>query len=156
MLAGLVRGLQPSLCIETGSAWGQTSEAIGHALHANGHGRLAAIEPDPERAEHTARRCAGLPVDVVNTESLDYKPNGPIGFVFFDSLFPLRCVEFLAWRDNMHPGTVVAFHDSAPGHGGGQFPNGRDLRGTIETELVDHLRVIHLPTPRGITIAEVR
>ena len=51
---GLVRATQPSLCVETGAAWGQTAERIGWALAANGHGHLYTLEPDRRRAAAVA------------------------------------------------------------------------------------------------------
>lgn len=155
LLAGLVRGLQPELCIETGTAWGQTAQAIGEALQRNGHGRLVTFEPDPERAAFSEARCDGLPVEVNACSSVERVPCQPVDFAFFDSLFPLRVPEFLFYRPEMHAGTIVAFHDSAPGAGGGQFDLGRDLRTEIAVVLAPYLRFIHLPTPRGITIGEV-
>jgi predicted O-methyltransferase YrrM len=146
MVAGVIRGLQPRYVIETGSAWGQTAEAIGKALLRNGHGVLDTIEPDPERATRTTVRTDGLPVRVREVSSLDFTPNATIDFAFFDSLLELRILEFRWFQPWMRVGTIVAFHDTRPG---------RDLRGEIESELVDAVRFIHLPTPRGITFGEV-
>jgi predicted O-methyltransferase YrrM len=157
LIYGLVRGVQPDYCIETGSAWGQTARAIGEALAANGHGRLVSLDVDADRVAYSRVVCKDLPrVTIVQESAMDYTPDGTVGFAFFDSLFNLRVPEFLRYFPHMVAGTVVAFHDSAPGHGGGQFESGRDLLNEIEVELKDHLAVIHLPTPRGITIGVVR
>lgn len=155
LVGGLVRGLQPDYCVETGAAWGQTSEAIGRALSENGHGRLVTIEVDPVRAGATALRCVGLPVAVFHGHSMGWTPEGIIDFAFFDSFYELRVPEFQAMRPFMRRGTIVAFHDSAPEHGSHRIPSGRDLRCEIDAELGEALRFIHLPTPRGITIGEV-
>jgi predicted O-methyltransferase YrrM len=144
MVAGVIRGLQPGYVIETGSAWGQTAEAIGKALLRNGHGRLHSIEPDRQRAAFTRNRTDGLPVQVFECSSLDFTPTRTIDFAFFDSLLELRIPEFHRFRPWMREGTIVAFHDTRPG---------RDLRADIESEL--DIRFIHLPTPRGITFGEV-
>jgi predicted O-methyltransferase YrrM len=156
LIYGIVRGVQPDFCIETGTAWGQTAERIGQALFVNSHGRLVSLDTDPERVEFSARRCRGLPVEVLCMSAMEYTPTEEIGFAFFDSLFNLRVPEFLRYADNMRSGTVVAFHDSAPGHGGGQFPSGRDLLNEIVAELGSVLDLVHFPTPRGITIGVVR
>lgn len=145
MIAGLIRGLQPDYVIETGSAWGQTTEAIGKALLRNGHGILHSIELDHERVVRTRQRCDFLPVMVFEIGSLDWWPRLTIDFAFFDSLLDLRVPEFWRYLPWMREGTVVAFHDTRPG---------RELRDEIE-QLADVLRYIHLPTPRGITIGEV-
>lgn len=157
MLHGLVRGLQPEFCIETGTAWGQTAECIGEALATNGHGRLVSLEVDADRVAYSRVVCKALDtVTVLQMSAMDYEPDGVIDFAFFDSLFNLRVPEFLRFRPHMREGTVVAFHDSAPGHGGGQFPSGLDLRNEIEATLADDLDIVHFPTPRGITIGVVR
>lgn len=158
MLAGLVIGLQPDIVIETGAAWGQTSEAIGWALRTNEHGHLYSFEPDLERHAHALGRTFELPVDVLPIESMtDWEPSGTIGFAFFDSTFPLRVPEFLHYRRWMNERTVVAFHDTAPQAGGGQLDDWYDLATQIEHLLVypGYLRAIHFPTPRGLILGQV-
>lgn len=158
LLAGLVTGLQPEVVIETGAAWGQTTAAISNALRYNEHGRLYSFEPDPERHMYAVKRTRDMPVDVLLSESItDWVPPGFIGFAFFDSTFPLRVPEFLHYRQWMGGRTVVAFHDTAPQAGGGQLGDHYDLDTQINSELVlpGYLRVINLPTPRGITIGQV-
>lgn len=152
LIAGFVRALQPDYVIETGAAWGQTSEAIGKAMEANGQGRLDAIELDPDRADYVRTRCAGLPVNVIRDSSMNFDPDRHVGFAFFDSIFHLRVAEFLRYRPWMGAGTIVAFHDTAPGHG---WVDGTDLRSHVEIGLQGHARLMTLPTPRGITLAEV-
>lgn len=153
LVAAFVRALQPDYVVETGAAWGQTTEAIGRALAANGRGALDAIEYDPERCDFVSARCDGLPVNVIEGDTMTFTPIGEIGFAFFDSGFALRVPEFHRYRGYMRKGTIVAFHDTAPGHGA--LASGRDLRGEIEHGLAGHAQVMHLPTPRGITLAEV-
>jgi predicted O-methyltransferase YrrM len=145
MVAGVIRGLQPRYVVETGSAWGQTAEAIGKALLRNGHGLLDTIEPDSERAVRTTVRTEGLPVRVHRVSSMDFVPAMTIDFAFFDSLLELRIPEFWRYHRFMRVGTIVAFHDTRPG---------RDLRWQLE-ELAPVLRIMHMPTPRGITFGEV-
>jgi len=143
MVAGVVRGLQPDYCLETGSAFGQTTEAIGKALFRNGHGHLDSIEPDLHRAVFTRSRCDGLPITVHQIDSLEFVPDRTIDFAFFDSLLELRTPEFRRFRQWMRRGTIVAFHDTRPG---------RDLRDEIGAL---GIRFVHFPTPRGITFGEV-
>src|SRR4051812_15337510 len=75
MVAGLIRGLQPDYCVETGSAFGQTTETIGKALLKNGHGILHSLETDPGRVAQTRARIDGLPVTVFQMASLDFTPS---------------------------------------------------------------------------------
>lgn len=147
LVAGFVRALQPEVVVETGTAWGQTAQVIGRALERNGHGHLYTLEPDPARARFSQDRCAGLPVTVVEQESLNWEPPGPIGFAWFDSLIYLRVPEFDRYRPWMTAGTIVGFHDTGPQH---------KLRPHVDQLATDgHVSLIHLPTPRGVTFAEV-
>jgi predicted O-methyltransferase YrrM len=145
LVAGFVRGLQPEIVIETGSAYGFGSKAIGEALRANGHGKLYSLEIDPERIAISKQRVAGLPVEIVGQASLSWTPPDKVQFAFFDSLIPLRAQEFLYFRPFIEPGSIVAFHDAAPHHG--LYPELIKLEGM--------LRLIRLRTPRGIVFAEV-
>ena len=45
VLYGLVRSMKPQVCVEIGSARGNSSCAIGSALKENGRGKLYAIDP---------------------------------------------------------------------------------------------------------------
>lgn len=154
---GLVRALQPDFCIETGTGWGQTALRIAQALYENAHGYLVTLEPDAERAEHSRNKLRNYyRAEVLTLASLDWTPDRPIDFAWLDSYYELRVPEFNRYRSYMHPGTIVCFHDSAPGHGSHRIESGRDLRSEISYELIEQVRLIHLPTPRGISIAEVR
>lgn len=146
MLAGLVRGVQPELCVETGACLGQTSFTIGEALRKNGHGRLVSIERDPRRAEAARRHVDGLPVEIVCDTSTNWSPGAPIDFAFFDSERALRVKEFQSFRRYMHACTVLAFHDVAGRH--------QALRAELESLEGDGvIRLLLLPTPRGIALA---
>lgn len=147
LVGAFVRALQPELVVETGTAFGQTAEAIGAALVANEHGHLITYETDPRRAALATDRCAGLPVTVINRSSLDGSLERQIDFAWFDSLLHLRRAEFLRFRQCMTTGAIVGFHDCGPQH---------PVRVDVET-LAQHgyLRPIYLRTPRGVMFAEV-
>lgn len=150
LVGAFVRALQPDCVLETGTAFGQTAEAIGTALAANGHGHLETLEPDAERAEYARLRCRGLPVLVYQRPSLRWlspQPHPPYGFVWLDSLIHLRAAEFRFYRPWMRVGAIVGFHDCGPQHA---------VRPEVE-RLADEglLRPIYLPTPRGVIFAEV-
>lgn len=156
MLAGIVRGLQPDFCLETGAAFGQTSEAIGRALLANGHGHLVSLETDPERVMDCAVRCEGLPVEIIGSSSMDWQTSEPIDFAFFDSALSLRVDEFHRFLPLMHSGTFVAFHDTRPAAGGGHFEGTKDLQQVIDEQVLpSELIFFHLHTARGVTIGMV-
>lgn len=149
LVASFVRALQPELVVETGTAHGQTAEAIGRALATNGHGRLVTIELNPTRVASSRDRCTGLPVEIVQSSSLDWRPDADeaIGFAWFDSEIHLRAAEFKAYRPWMTPGVIVGFHDTGPQH---------KLQPDIEQLGRDGaLKAIRLHTPRGVSFAEV-
>lgn len=152
LVAAFVRALQPDYVIETGSAWGQTTLAIGVALAANGHGFLDSLEPDPERAAYTRNRCAGLSsryLQVHEVPSLEFEPRAPIvDFLWLDSLLHLRADEARRFRPWMRKGTIIGMHDSGPHHA---------LGPSLDRLLAEGwLSAIQLPTPRGVTFLEKR
>jgi hypothetical protein len=145
LVATFVRALQPDYVVETGTCIGITARMIGEALAANGQGRLVTLEVDPERAAAAAAYCAGLPVEVRCQPSLEFTPEEPVGFAWFDSLLSLRVAEFERFRPWLATGTIVGFHDTGP-HFGQYGDDVAQIPGT---------RSIRLRTPRGVTFAEV-
>ncbi len=152
LVGALVRAIQPSLVVETGTGFGFTAQCIGNALRANGHGRLVTLETDHERASFAARLCEGLPVEVREESSLDYRPSQPIQFAWFDSLYELRALEFRRYHRHMAAGTIVAFHDWTSGLRGQYMDFKEEVLKLARDGL---LTPIFVPTPRGIVIAEV-
>jgi hypothetical protein len=154
LVAAFVRALQPDVVIETGTHLGYMAQAIGEALQRNGQGVLLTMEPDPARCDVSQRRCEGLPVVVLQRESLsithdevrDLTGGGTVGFAWFDSLVPLRVSEFEHFRPLMDERTVVGFHDTAPQHGRWSH--------TVRTH--PGLSVFDLPTPRGCLLGRVK
>lgn len=148
LVAAFITALQPEFVLETGTAWGQTAEAIGVALKDNDHGMLITLEVDTFRAGHSRERCAGLPVVVLEIPSLEYTPNRPIDFAWFDSLCELRPHEFVRYLPHMSSRAVVGFHDTGPQH---------PVRGLLD-RLVEHEMLpepLYLPTPRGVCFARI-
>ena len=145
LVGAFVRALKPALVIETGTAHGFTAHAIGLALRDNGHGRLVTLEVDATLVDESRHRCEGLPVEVIHRPSLNYEPDEPVGFAWFDSLIELRITEFDHYRNWMEPGTIVGFHDVGP-----QF-------GQLGPNIARHpgLHSIFLRTPRGVCFGEV-
>ena len=144
LVAAFIRALQPDYVVETGTCVGNTAEAIGRALQANGQGRLVSLEVDPNLVLRAKERCEGLPVEIVQASSMAWEPQEPIGFAFFDSLVPLRIQELERYRPWLPGGAIVGFHDTAPHHGYGHA-----------LERINWIRTIRLRTPRGVTFAEV-
>lgn len=149
LLAAVVRAVKPQVAVETGTYRGFTAERIGRALQANGRGHLWTVEIDIRRVRESVERCVGLPVTVVNVDSLQWTPPDGIGFAWFDSALEAREMEFEMYRERMRPGCIVGFHDTSP-----RFrPNvGQQVENLASRGL---LRPVALPTPRGCYLAEV-
>lgn len=138
LVGAFVRALQPECVVETGSAFGQTAEAIGAALVQNGHGHLHSLETDPARAAIARGRTSTLPVDILEADSLSWEPSHAIDFAWFDSALHIRTSEFRSYRPWFSERCVVGFHDAGPQHG---------IRPDIEALAGSW---IYLPTPRGV------
>jgi hypothetical protein len=149
LIGSLVAAVRPDIVVETGSAFGQTSERIGTVLASAGVGTLHAVEIDPDRADITRKRCEGLPVVVEQMDSMEFVPPNSIGFAWFDSLPNLRVPEFRRYHPSMEDGALVAWHDTAPHHGQQLWA---DILALEDEGLVLPIR---LRTPRGIVIGEV-
>lgn len=149
LVAAFVSALKPEFVIETGSAFGQTSEAIGTALKNNGYGELVTLETSKDRAQTTADKCVDLPVRVLNMSSLEYTPERQIDFAWFDSLLELRANEFRRYLPYMSKRAVVGFHDTGPQH---------PTRSYIKPLQLENLLVetMYLPTPRGVCFSRVK
>jgi len=143
LVAAFIRAMQPHLAIETGCNTGQTSAAIGRALKANGHGRLITCDIDPAMIEATERKCAGLPVAVLETTGEKLTPPAPVGFLWLDSDLFARHREFAHFREHLSPGAVVGVHDTGPQH---------PVHGTFEPYGLSGLR---LRTPRGVSFYQL-
>lgn len=159
---GLVRALQPVLCVETGTGFGQTTWQIVAALGMNGHGSLLTFETDHERCQqfradpaYVAANRQSL-VKLIEGDVHGWRGDGrTVEFAWIDSFYESRVPDFLHLRQFMRIGSIAVFHDTAPGHGSHRIPSGRDLRNELYAELLGVIRLVNLPTPRGLTIAEV-
>ncbi len=144
-VGGLVRALQPEVCVETGAYLGQTAQAIGAALARNGHGRLWTVEIDPAHAETAARHCAGLPVEVVVADARIWEPPGLVDFAWVDSGDPgERDADLYHLLKRLSPRGVLAAHDS-----GTQAPLRPKL---LDLEARGIVKLLLLPTPRGVAL----
>jgi predicted O-methyltransferase YrrM len=157
LVAAFVRALQPNFVLETGTAFGYTSVAMGQALLKNGHGNLVTLEDEIGMYREATRYLRDyemvvgkLPVEMRLINSMEYEPpeGTQIDFAFFDSWQEGRVLEFRRYRPYMKPGNIVAFHDTAPHH-----LVWNSIQPLIEERAI---RTINLHTPRGICFAEVQ
>lgn len=152
LVQAFITALKPRSVIETGTAYGKTTYEMAYALHQNGFGELVSLEVDPALVEHSRAvieksRVKNLPVRILHQSSMEYVPDQPIDFVWFDSLTHLRVPEFRRFYPWMHHRTVVGFHDTGPQH-----PTRPWIQQLIDEGL---LQAIFLPTPRGVCFGRV-
>lgn len=156
LVGAFVEALRPDLVIETGTAFGQTAELIGQSLAGHG-GRLVTYEVDPGRVKFSRKRCAALPVDVVQKESLpalglmtkNYA--GKVGFAWLDSLFELRVRELRLADQLIKPGGIIGIHDCGEP---GNTKYGEFSRKIAREASKLGLSRLSLPTPRGVTFLQ--
>ena len=147
LAAAFVRALQPEIVVETGANTGQTTEAIGRALAANGHGHLYSLEIDEALAGKAAQRCDLLPVTVICADSLSWAPPGEVGFAWLDSEPGIRHLELLRLRPYFTDGGIAGIHDTGPQH-----ITYRHLQPLITGGVFSP---VTLRTPRGVTFGTV-
>lgn len=147
-IAGLVRLIQPEICVETGTYHGHTAYQIGKALAANGHGRLYTLETDGEFCGKASGLCLALPVEVINQPAVEWTPPGKIDLLFLDSADD-RYKEFLHYRPHLTPGAVVILHDVREGYPGWEAAV-QLLRGGIYGES------IQFHNPRGLLVLKMK
>lgn len=143
LIKAVIIALKPRHCLEVGTHEAHTSRAIGLALKANGRGRLTTIEIDKLKSDNAKRKLIGLPVDVINTDGLYYVPE-KIDFIFVDGLpTPQRIKEWNHYKPYLNEHAIVMFHDTGP-H--------RIFRAELDKD--PDLTVVHIPTPRGVSIGQ--
>lgn len=156
LLFGLVCALRPALIVETGTETGYSAAWIAAALSAIGCGRLVTIEREAETAKAAERWLDGCGiggVQVVVGVAAEVIRSGEyigIGFAFLDSAIEARATEALELKPYLLPGAIVAVHDSSPLH---PMRHGHNVDAELMAVGYD---VIHIDTPRGITMARVR
>ncbi len=148
-LEALIALIKPDYVLETGTFLGASADAMARALAREGRGTMTTLERDPRCAAEARRRLAGLPVEVIDTESLAFSPPAPIDLLFLDSTRRLRGREFDHFRPHLHTNSVVVWHDTADHHPG--VPEA--VANLLETGAID--RVL-LPTPRGVAISMLK
>lgn len=156
-LYGLVLALKPTFCLETGTETGWTAAHIALGLEQNKHGHVITLETDPASAAEARANLQkyGLEkrVDVLEMSSFEWlsqrqETKGQVDFALLDTHIEMRAEELRLLTPHLSENAVVVVHDTSPLH---------PCRG--DTELLAELRasgfqVIHLPTPRGLTVMQ--
>lgn len=153
MVAGMIRGLQPDVVLETGTSRGFMTLAIAEALETNGRGVVFTYEPVAETMTEALRTWdekggpESLPIISRECGSMDYAwKDGPIDFAWHDSLLGLRVPEFEFYLPHYSERAVVCFHDTAPRFGAWS----NSLRRRLQRAGFSYLE---MPTPRGCIIS---
>lgn len=106
-LFGLVRYLKPFIAIETGCCVGHTTKCISDALSENVKGKLISCDTNPERVAKAKEHCGIGPHEIRHCSSLDLPELNQADFIFSDSDFDSRLVEF----ERAKPGCTYVVHD---------------------------------------------
>jgi predicted O-methyltransferase YrrM len=144
LLGSLVRAIKPRICVEVGSHIGLASLAIAAALDQNGRGELHCFEANPESADATRERTAGLPVTVHSIADVEFDPAllpGPVDFLFVDGDLDNRGDSMRHWRPSLSLNHVVAVHDSLK-----HWEVGEAIKASECAQRID------IVTPRGLTL----
>ncbi len=153
LLATLVTTLKPELVVETGSFLGVSTEWIARGLERNGRGRVISCEFDPVVYAKAVERLAGSPLlewmELRNASSLDMPVEGTIDLLFSDSDPELREAEVKRFLPQMNPNGLIVIHDASS-----HLKTVREAALKMEREGL--LRVLLLPTPRGLVLAQPR
>jgi caffeoyl-CoA O-methyltransferase len=153
-LRALTRLAKPRLIIETGSFHGFTTVALAAALQDNDRGKVISLELDPVAAAVARERIASAGLSrwatVTVASSLEWSPEEPIDMAFLDAGSGWhRAHEFMHLRDHMHPGTLVAVHDTAT--------KNRLPRHSFEAlAAMGLLAPVWVSCPRGLLLAQPR
>lgn len=151
-LTALTQMIKPEYAVETGTYHGISAVAIARGLKANGRGLLISVEREAESVAEASGRLEReglLPwVGLIVGDSLDFlgAVGVPVDLFFSDSDLTIRGEEIAVIVSKLSARGVIVVHDTSPTH---QIVR-RDLDRLAAQGL---LSVIHLPTPRGLTLA---
>jgi len=154
-LHALVLCLKPMNCLETGTETGWTSAHIAKALEENGRGHLTTLETDPKLASLARQNLDtyGLAhrVNVLEVPSHEFLAMRQlqIDFALLDTHIEIRAQELRLLTPHLSPGAIVAVHDTSPDH-----PMRHGVELLADLRAIPGFSVVHLPTPRGLTLLE--
>ena len=159
VLCSLVQIIKPHAVFESGTEAGFSAAYMGLGCALNGFGKVYSCDIDAAwvvtARENHQRDGVRDWVDVLNTDSLEFIENTNLsfGFALIDSIISLRLAEITALLPKMEAGGIIATHDTSPLH---PLERGANLLQNLRTLGVERdLQVIHLPSPRGLTILQV-
>lgn len=161
-LYALALVLKPHLIIETGFECGWTAAHMGLACKHNGFGCVRSLELDQHAIDvgmaNITRLCLDRWVYAVRRSALDGISDlneRSVGLALIDTHIHLRMEEVRAIFPKMEQGGVIAIHDTAIGH-----PRADGVRLLSELRALSastmfECSLIHLPSPRGLTLLQL-
>ena len=157
-LYGLVKAVKPQRILETGLYSAITTMFMADAVRDNGFGHIDTVEWERQHIERSKERLSKMDllqfVTVYNESSLDFQPSGEYDLVLLDTEPQLRLSELVKFWSHIKPGGIIIIHDLNELLGNRQSP-WEDFVEKIGDKIKDNeLQIIHLPTPRGITLMQ--
>lgn len=166
-LYGLVKIVQPTSILETGTFTGCSALFMAQALKDNGHGRLVTLEIErthKERAERLWNQCGVSEFVTCKLQSsMDFQAEGIYDMLFLDSEPQIRLHEVVRFFPSLKPGGYILIDDLF-GHLGQEgtvnpdhpeivnWPFGVIPQAMAQWLAEDKLRVVPLPNPRGLVL----
>ena len=161
----LLRLLKPDHVLETGTHIGVGASYMGMALSQNQKGTLDTYEFLPELHKQAVARIQKIGLEhIVNCYLQDVatvKPSEEYDFILLDTEPQTRFKEFLQFFDSVKEGGYIFIHDLHRGMCQGNInPDWPNIKswpfGDIPDKMKqwvkqDKIRLMHFPTPRGLT-----
>lgn len=144
-----VKTIKPRLVVETGTHRGRSARSIASALQLNGFGKLITCETVKEHCMDALVLLRGYErfADLRNQSSLTLEGDEPIDLLFCDSDKTIRLQEVEYFWNRLTPASIILIHDV-----------NTDCHKELREQVAAHsgLRIIFLPTPRGLAICQKR
>jgi predicted O-methyltransferase YrrM len=143
------RLIKPLFCLETGAWRGFTTYAIGRALYQNGRGHLMSLEQAEDiqviAHERIVAQQLTEKVKVIHAHSLLFQVQEKIDLLVLDADLNTRLAEFEHFETALSPAAFVVVHDA-------HHP--QVYAGLQAIVAVGRLKMLYLPTPRGIALCQ--
>jgi hypothetical protein len=86
---------------------------------------------------------------------LEFTPEQPIDFAWFDTVTDMRHTEYRRYHPHMHARTIVGFHDTAPFHPTRGYIDEIEAEGIVQDDRPDDRPGLHARAGAGLGPADV-